>query len=126
MNTIDILIMIDVSNMTNKYKCIKKNLEEKIELEKKCRWNTPIGFFHVLKGLLRLLVFLPLTIFLVIIFLIFKATKTLKIKLSSIFNKEIMVSFNLRLFGLKLKVIGKQSYNSTIFVSNHISWTDIL
>ena len=32
----------------------------------------------------------------------------------------------LRLFGLKLKVIGKQSYNSTIFVSNHISWTDIL
>ena len=34
--------------------------------------------------------------------------------------------FILRLFGLKLEVVGKLSYTSTIFVSNHISWTDIL
>ena len=32
----------------------------------------------------------------------------------------------LGLFGLKLKVVGKQSNNSKIFVCNHISWTDIL
>ena len=47
-----------------------KNLEEKYTWEKEnVDEIPPIGFFHVLKGLLRLLVFLPLTVFLVIIFL---------------------------------------------------------
>ena len=105
-----------------------KNLEEKYTWEKEnVDEIPPIGFFHVLKGLLRLLVFLPLTIFLVIIFLIFKAIlKPLNLNYPVFLIRKSWSVFILRLFGLKLKVIGKQSYNSTIFVSNHISWTDIL
>ena len=105
-----------------------KNLEEKYTWEKEnVDGIPPIGFFHVLKGLLRLLVFLPLTIFLVIIFLIFKAIlKPLNLNYPVFLIRKSWSVFILRLFGLKLKVIGKQSYNSTIFVSNHISWTDIL
>ena len=105
-----------------------KNLEEKYTWEKEnVDEIPPIGFFHVLKGLLRLLVFLPLTIFLVIIFLIFKAIlKPLNLNYPVFLIRKSWSVLILRLFGLKLKVIGKQSYNSTIFVSNHISWTDIL
>ena len=51
-----------------------KNLEDEYTWEKEnVDEIPPISFFHVLIGLLRLLVFLPLTVFLVIIFLIFKA-----------------------------------------------------
>ena len=105
-----------------------KNLEEKYTWEKEnVDEIPPIGFFHVLKGLLRLLVFLPLTIFLVLIFLIFKAIlKPLNLNYPVFLIRKSWSILILRLFGLKLKVIGKQSYNSTIFVSNHISWTDIL
>lgn len=105
-----------------------KNLEEKYTWEKEnVDEIPPIGFFHVLKGLLRLLVFLPLTVFLVIIFLIFKAIlKPLNLNYPVFLIRKSWSVLILRLFGLKLKVIGKQSYNSTIFVSNHISWTDIL
>ena len=105
-----------------------KNLEEKYTWEKEnVDEIPPIGFFHVLKGLLRLLVFVPLTIFLVLIFLIFKAIlKPLNLNYPVFFIRKLWSILILRLFGLKLKVIGKQSYNSTIFVSNHISWTDIL
>ena len=105
-----------------------KNLEEKYTWEKEnVDEIPPIGFFHVLKGLLRLLVFLPLTVFLVIIFLIFKAIlKPLNLNYPVFLIRKSWSILILRLFGLKLKVIGKQSYNSTIFVSNHISWTDIL
>ena len=105
-----------------------KNLEEKYTWEKENVDEIPlIGFFHVLKGLLRLLVFLPLTVFLVIIFLIFKAIlKPLNYNYPVFLIRKSWSVLILRLFGLKLKVIGKQSYNSTIFVSNHISWTDIL
>lgn len=105
-----------------------KNLEEKYTWEKEnVDEIPPIGFFHVLKGLLRLLVFLPLTFFLVIIFLIFKAIlKPLNLNYPVFLIRKSWSVLILRLFGLKLKVIGKQSYNSTIFVSNHISWTDIL
>ena len=105
-----------------------KNLEEKYTWEKEnIDEIPPIGFFHALKGLLRLLVFLPLTIFLVIIFLIFKAIlKPLNLNYPVFLIRKSWSVLILRLFGLKLKVIGKQSYNSTIFVSNHISWTDIL
>ena len=105
-----------------------KNLEEKYTWEKEnVDEIPPIGFFHVLKGLLRLLVFLPLTIFLVIIFLILKAIlKPLNLNYPVFLIRKSWSVLILRLFGLKLKVIGKQSYNSTIFVSNHISWTDIL
>ena len=105
-----------------------KNLEEKYTWEKEnVDEIPPIGFFHVLKGLLRLLVFLPLTIFLVIIFLIFKAIlKPLNLNYPVFLIRKLWSILILRLFGLKLKVIGKQSYSSTIFVSNHISWTDIL
>ena len=105
-----------------------KNLEEKYTWEKEnVDEIPPIGFFHILKGLLRLLVFLPLTIFLVIIFLIFKAIlKPLNLNYPVFLIRKSWSVLILRLFGLKLKVIGKQSYNSTIFVSNHISWTDIL
>ena len=105
-----------------------KNLEEKYTWEKEnVDEIPPIGFFHVLKGLLRLLVFLPLTIFLVIIFLIFKAIlKPLNLNYPLFLIRKLWSILILRLFGLKLKVIGKQSYSSTIFVSNHISWTDIL
>lgn len=105
-----------------------KNLEEKYTWEKEnVDEIPPIGFFHVLKGLLRLLVFLPLTIFLVLIFLIFKAIlKPLNLNYPVFLIRKSWSVLILRLFGLKLKVIGKQSYNSTIFVSNHISWTDIL
>ena len=105
-----------------------KNLEEKYTWEKEnVDEIPPIGFFHVLKGLLRLLVFLQLTIFLVLIFLIFKAIlKPLNLNYPVFLIRKSWSILILRLFGLKLKVIGKQSYNSTIFVSNHISWTDIL
>lgn len=105
-----------------------KNLEEKYTWEKEnVDEIPPIGFFHVLKGLLRLLVFLPLTFFLVIIFLIFKAIlRPLNLNYPVFLIRKSWSVLILRLFGLKLKVIGKQSYNSTIFVSNHISWTDIL
>lgn len=105
-----------------------KNLEEKYTWEKEnVDEIPPIGFFHVLKGLLRLLVFLPLTIFLVIVFLILKAIlKPLNLNYPVFLIRKSWSVLILRLFGLKLKVIGKQSYNSTIFVSNHISWTDIL
>ena len=105
-----------------------KNLEEKYTWEKEnVDEIPPIGFFHVLIGLLRLLVFLPLTVFLVIIFLIFKAIlKPLNLNYPVFLIRKSWSVLILRLFGLKLKVIGKQSYNSTIFVSNHISWTDIL
>ena len=105
-----------------------KNLEEKYTWEKEnVDEIPPIGFFLVLKGLLRLLVFLPLTVFLVIIFLIFKAIlKPLNLNYPVFLIRKSWSVLILRLFGLKLKVIGKQSYNSTIFVSNHISWTDIL
>ena len=105
-----------------------KNLEDKYTWEKEnVDEIPPISFFHVLKGLLRLLVFLPLTIFLVIIFLIFKAIlKPLNLNYPVFLIRKSWSVLILRLFGLKLKVIGKQSYNSTIFVSNHISWTDIL
>jgi len=105
-----------------------KNLEEKYTWEKEnVDEIPPIGFFHVLKGLLRLLVFLPLTIFLVIIFMILKAIlKPLNLNYPVFLIRKSWSVLILRLFGLKLKVIGKQSYNSTIFVSNHISWTDIL
>ena len=105
-----------------------KNLEEKYTWEKEnVDEIPPIGFFHVLKGLLRLLVFLPLTFFLVIIFLIFKAIlKPLNLNYPVFLIRKSWSVLILRLFGLKLKVIGKQSYNSKIFVSNHISWTDIL
>ena len=105
-----------------------KNLEEKYTWEKENVDDIPpIDFFHVLKGLLRLLVFLPLTIFLVLIFLIFKAIlKPLNLNYPVFLIRKSWSVLILRLFGLKLKVIGKQSYNSTIFVSNHISWTDIL
>ena len=105
-----------------------KNLEEKYTWEKEnVDEIPPIGFFHVLKGLLRLLVFLPLTVFLVIIFLIFKAIlKPLNLNYPIFLIRKSWSVLILRLFGLKLNVIGKQSYNSTIFVSNHISWTDIL
>ena len=105
-----------------------KNLEEKYTWEKEnIDEIPPIDFFHVLKGLLRLLVFLPLTIFLVLIFLIFKAIlKPLNLNDPVFLIRKSWSILILRLFGLKLKVIGKQSYNSTIFVSNHISWTDIL
>ena len=105
-----------------------KNLEEKYTWEKEnVDEIPPIGFFHVLKGLLRLLVFLPLTVFLVIIFLIFKAIlKPLNLNYPVFLIRKSWSVLILRLFGLKLKVIGKQSYNSKIFVSNHISWTDIL
>jgi 1-acyl-sn-glycerol-3-phosphate acyltransferase len=105
-----------------------KNLEEKYTWEKENLDDIPpIGFFHILKGLLRLLVFLPLTVFLVIIFLILKAIlKPLNLNYPVFLIRKSWSVLILRLFGLKLKVIGKQSYNSTIFVSNHISWTDIL
>ena len=105
-----------------------KNLEDEYTWEKEnVDEIPPIGFFHVLKGLLRLLVFLPLTVFLVIIFLIFKAIlKPLNLNYPVFLIRKSWSVLILRLFGLKLKVIGKQSYNSTIFVSNHISWTDIL
>ena len=105
-----------------------KNLEEKYTWEKEnVDEIPPIGFFHVLKGLLRLLVFLPLTIILVLIFLIFKTIlKPLNLNYPVFLIRKSWSVLILRLFGLKLKVIGKQSYNSTIFVSNHISWTDIL
>ena len=105
-----------------------KNLEEKYTWEKENIDDIPpIDFFHVLKGLLRLLVFLPLTIFLVLIFLIFKAIlKPLNLNYPVFLIRKLWSILILRLFGLKLKVIGKQSYSSTIFVSNHISWTDIL
>ena len=105
-----------------------KNLEEKYTWEKEnVDEIPPIDFFNVLKGLLRLLVFLPLTIFLVLIFLIFKAIlKPLNLNYPVFLIRKSWSVLILRLFGLKLKVIGKQSYNSTIFVSNHISWTDIL
>ena len=105
-----------------------KNLEEKYTWEKENIDDIPpIDFFHVLKGLLRLLVFLPLTVFLVLIFLIFKAVlKPLNLNYPVFLIRKFWSILILRLFGLKLKVIGKQSYSSTIFVSNHISWTDIL
>ena len=105
-----------------------KNLEEKYTWEKEnVDEIPPIGFFHFLKGLLRLLVFLPLTIFLVIIFLILKAIlKPLNLNYPVFLIRKSWSVLILRLFGLKLKVIGKKSYDSTIFVSNHISWTDIL
>ena len=105
-----------------------KNLEEKYTWEKENVDDIPpIDFFQVLKGLLRLLVFLPLTIFLVLIFLIFKAIlKPLNLNYPVFLIRKLWSILILRLFGLKLKVIGKQSYSSTIFVSNHISWTDIL
>ena len=99
-----------------------KNLEEKYTWEKEnVDEIPPIGFFLVLKGLLRLLVFLPLTVFLVIIFLIFKAIlKPLNLNYPVFLIRKSWSVLILRLFGLKLKVIGKQSYNSTIFVSNNI------
>ena len=50
-----------------------KNLEEKYTWEKESvDVFTSISFFQILKGLFRLLVFLPVTIFLVLIFLVFK------------------------------------------------------
>ncbi len=105
-----------------------KNLEEKYTWEKENLDDIPpIGFFHILKGLLRLLVFLPSTIFLVLIFLILKIIlKPLNLNYPVFLIRKLWSILILRLFGLKLKVIGKQSYSSTIFVSNHISWTDIL
>ena len=86
-----------------------------------------MSFFQILKGLFRLLVFLPVTIFLVLIFLVFKTLfKPLNLNYPVFLIRKSWSILILRLFGLKLKVIGKQSYNATIFVSNHISWTDIL
>lgn len=105
-----------------------KNNIEKYTWEKENVDALPsISFFQFLKGLLRLLFFLPITILFVLIFLIFKILfKPLNLNYPIFLIRKSWSIIILRLFGLKLKVIGKQSYNSTIYVSNHISWTDIL
>ena len=61
------------------------------------------------------------------IYLFFKAFfKPLKLYSPIFFIRKLWSLLILGLFGLKLKVVGKQSNNSKIFVCNHISWTDIL
>ena len=105
-----------------------KNLEEKYTWEKENVDVFPsISFFQILKGLFRLLVFLSVTIVFVLIFLTFKTLfKPLNLNYPVFLIRKSWSIFILRLFGLKLKVTGKQSNNAAIFVSNHISWTDIL
>ena len=86
-----------------------------------------ISLSKILIGCSRFIVFLPVTIFFVLIFLIFKFfLKPLKLYSPIFFVRKVWSFLILRLFGLELKVVGKQSLNSKIFVCNHISWTDIL
>ncbi|MFL2802210.1 MAG: lysophospholipid acyltransferase family protein [Paracoccaceae bacterium] len=106
-----------MKNHEEKYTWQKENIED----------LPPINFFQILIGLLRLTCFLPVTIFIVVLFLLSKAIfKPLNLNYPIFLIRKSWSLFILRLFGLKLEVVGKLSYTSTIFVSNHISWTDIL
>ena len=93
-----------------------KNLEEKYTWEKENLDDIPpIGFFHILKGLSRLLVFLPSTIFLVLIFLILKIIlKPLNLNYPVFLIRKLWSILILRLFGLKLKVIGKKNFSRSL------------
>ena len=105
-----------------------KNYEEKYTWEKENTENFPsINFLQLIIGLSRLIIFLPITLFFVCLFLTFK-TIFLPLNLTKpvFFIRKLWSILVLRILGLKLSIVGQQSYSSNLFVSNHISWTDIL
>ena len=106
---------------------MKKNDEKYTWDKDKIECYPTISFSKFVVGFFRLIVFLPVTFFFVFIYLFFKAFfKPLKLYSPIFFIRKLWSLLILGLFGLKLKVVGKHSNNSKIFVCNHISWTDIL
>ena len=106
---------------------MKKNDEKYTWYKDKIESYPTISFSKYLVGFFRLTVFLSVTFFFVFIFLIFKVFfKQLELYKPIFFIRKIWSILILKLFGLKLEVVGKQFTNSKIFVCNHISWTDIL
>ena len=86
-----------------------------------------IKFFQFFVGLARLFFFLPFTLALIPIFFMckFLYIKT-GIKLPMLTIRQFWSFASLRLFGLRLRVHGKQDFDAGILVCNHVSWLDIL
>ena len=102
--------------------------DEKYTWEKEKSDGFPkVNFLHIIIALLRVSIFLPFTIFVVGLFLFAKVLFTpIKFYYPNFLIRKLWSIFILRLIGLKLTVIGAKNLNSSIIVSNHISWIDIL
>ena len=97
---------------------MKKNDEKYTWDKDKIECYPTISFSKFVVGFFRLIVFLQFTFFCVFIYLFFKAFfKPLKLYSPIFFIRKLWSLLILGLFGLKLKVVGKQSNNSKIFGS---------
>tara|TARA_B100000902_G_C27285877_1_gene904386 strand:+ start:747 stop:1601 length:855 start_codon:yes stop_codon:yes gene_type:complete len=86
-----------------------------------------IKFVQFFVGLTRLFFFLPFTLSLIPMFLVCKFLyKKTGIKIPMLTVRQFWSFASLRLFGLRLRVQGKQDFDAGILVCNHVSWLDIL
>ena len=86
-----------------------------------------INFVQFFVGLARLFFFLPFTLSLIPMFLMCKFLyKKTGVKIPMLTVRQFWSFASLRLFGLRLRVHGKQDFDAGILVCNHVSWLEIL